>query len=155
MPAEGQGVSGVPLTRDEVLDELDFLASVEHALVVEYLSVCCALGHDLEQQDGGATTRQGRAAAGSAAVLATGEMFHLKGVNRCLLGAGRSPQLGRAASVSGDSVAEIALGPPSRAELVRLLDRMGAIASAVDERYTRLRPAVTSGPLFDGDLLDA
>jgi hypothetical protein len=153
MPAEGQGVAGGPLTRDEVLDELDFLASVEHALVVEYLSVCCALGHDLQQQDGGATTRQGRAAAGAAAVLAIGEMFHLKGVNRGLVGAGRSPQLGRAVSISSDSVAEIALGPPSRAELVRLLDRLGAIASAVDERYARLRPAVTSDALFDGDLL--
>jgi hypothetical protein len=153
MPAEGQGVSGGPLTRDEVLDELDFLASVEHALVVEYLSVCCALGHDLQQQDGGATTRQGRAVAGAAAALAIGEMFHLKGVNRGLVGAGRSPQLGRAASIASDSVAEIALGPPSRAELVRLLDRLGAIASAVDERYARLRPAVTSDALFDGDLL--
>src|ERR671918_407612 len=76
------------------------------------------------------------------------------GDKRGLLGAGRSPQLGRAVSVSSDSVAEIALGPPSRAELVRLLDRLGAIASAVDERYARLGPAVTSDALFDGDLLD-
>jgi hypothetical protein len=154
MPAEAEGVPTRPLTRDEVLDEVDFLASVEHALVVEYLSVCCAFGHDLERQDGGAATEQGRAAAGTAAVLAIGEMFHLKGVNRGLLGAGRSPQLGRAVSVSSDSVAEIALGPPSRAELERLLDRLGAIASAVDERYARLGPAVTSDALFDGDLLD-
>jgi hypothetical protein len=30
-----------------VLRELVFLATVEHALIVEYLSVQCGLGHDL------------------------------------------------------------------------------------------------------------
>ena len=143
-----------PLSREQVLDELEFLATVEHALVVEYLSVCCALGHDLEAKEGGATTKQGRDAAGAASVLAHGQMFHLKVVNRGLVDAGRSAQLGRAASISSDSVAEIALGPPSPAQLERLLEREEAIASAVDERYAGLRPAITSDPVFDGDLLD-
>src|SRR5918996_1730426 len=44
--------------------------------------------------------------------------------------------------------------PPSRAQLGRLLDRLGAIASAVDERYVRLGSAVASDPLFGDDLLD-
>jgi hypothetical protein len=143
-----------PLSREQVLDELGFLATVEHALVVEYLSVCCALGHDLEPVEGGATTPQGHEAAGTASALAQGEMFHLKGVNSGLVDAGGSAQLQRAASISSDSVGEIALGPPSAAQLERLLEREEAIASAVDERYARLRPAVTSSPVFEGDLLD-
>jgi hypothetical protein len=81
-------------------------------------------------------------------------MFHLTAVNRALVEAGRSPQLGRATSISSDAVAETALGPPSRAELERLLARGKAIASAVDQRYWRLRPAVTSHPMFEGGLLD-
>jgi len=64
-----------PLSREDVLDELGFLAMVEHALVVEYLSV-----------------------------------------------------------------------PPSAAQLERLLEREQAITAAVDARYSRLRPAVTSDP---------
>jgi hypothetical protein len=147
-------MSSEPLNREQVLDELDVLATVEHALIVEYLSVGCALGHDMEAEKGGATTTQGRNAAGAASSLAMGQMFHLKGINRGLVDAGRSVQLGRASSISGDSIAEIPLDPPSHAQLERLLEREEAIASAVDERYTRLRPAVTSDPVFEGDLLD-
>lgn len=142
------------LNREQVLDELDFLATVEHALVVEYLSVGCALGHDLEAEEGGATTTQGRDAASAASALAMGQMFRLKGINRGLVDAGRSAQLGRAFSISSESVADIPLDPPSHAQLERVLEREEAIASAVDERYTRLRPAVTSDPVFEGDLLN-
>lgn len=147
-------MAGEPLRREQVLDELELLATVEHALVVEYLSVGCALGHDLAPEEGGATTTQGHAAAVAASILAQGEMVHLRGVNFGLVDAGRSVQLGRAASISSDSVAEIALGPLSPAQLQGLLDREEAIAKAVDERYARLGPAVTSEPVFEGDLLD-
>lgn len=154
MSAEEQNVASGPLSREQVLDDLEFLATVEHALVVEYLSVCCALGHDLESGEGGATTKQGRAAAGAAAGLAQGEMFHLKRINLGLVDAGRSAQLTRATSISSGSVTEIALGPPDLAQLEHLLNREEAIALAVDERYARLRPAVTTDPVFEGDLLE-
>jgi hypothetical protein len=143
-----------PLSREQVLDELEVLATVEHALVVEYLSVGCALGHDLEPEEGGATTNQGRDTASAASALAVDQMFHLRRVNRGLVGAGRSARLERAASISSDSVAEIALGPPSATQLQGLLGREEAIAKAVDERYARLAPAVTSHPVFEGDLLN-
>lgn len=143
------GVASAPLSREQVLDELEFLATVEHALVVEYLSVCCALGHDLTAEEGGATTDQGRAAAGAAAVLAQGEMFHLKRINEALVNAGRSVRLGRAASISSAAGAELPLGPPDPVQLEHLLEHEKVIASAVDERYTRVRPAVTSDPVFE------
>ena len=60
MSATDHGPADSPLTREQVLDELEFLAKVEHALVVECLSVCYALGYDLGADEGGATTRQGR-----------------------------------------------------------------------------------------------
>jgi hypothetical protein len=142
-----------PLTREQVLDELDFLATVEHALLVEYLSVHCALGHDLEPDQGGATTPEGQDAAGAASSLAQGQMIHLRRVNIALAAAGRPPQVGRAASISSDSVGEVALDPPGATQLQRLLEREEAIAWAVDERYGRLSPAVTSDPVFEGDLL--
>lgn len=47
MSAADHGPAGHPLTREQVLDEVDFLAKAEHALVVECLSVCYALGYDL------------------------------------------------------------------------------------------------------------
>jgi hypothetical protein len=83
-----------PLTAEQVLDELEFLATVEHALIVEYLSVCCALGHDLAADEGGATTKQGRDAAGATSALALGEMFRLKHICFALIDAGRLPGMG-------------------------------------------------------------
>jgi len=142
------------LSREEVLDELEFLATVEHALVVEYLSVFCALGHDLEADEGGATTDEGRNAASAASTLAMDEMFRLKNISFGLVDAGRFAQLGRADSISSDASAAIALGPPSAAQLERLLEREQAIAAAVDARYSRLRPAVTSNPVFEEAILD-
>ena len=147
------GVAGL-LSREQVLAELEFLATVEHALIVDYLSVSCALGYDLDAGEGGATTQQGSDAAATASSLAQGEMSHLKGVNLALVAAGGSAHMGRADSISSASVADTPLGPPSVPQLQQLVARGQAIASAVDERYMRLAPAVTSDPVFDGDLLN-
>lgn len=125
-------------SQGQVLDELEFLARVEHTLIVEYLSICYALGHDLEPDQGGATTDQGRNAASTASSLALGQMFHLKNANLALVDSGRSAQLARAASIPGPSSAEIPLGPLTEPQLRQLLERGESIASAVDERYRRL-----------------
>jgi hypothetical protein len=143
------------LTSAQVLDELELLATVEHALVVEYLTVSCALGHDLEPEEGGATSSQGREAAAVASSLALSEMFHLSSINRVLVDAGRSAQLGRASSLAGASGGDVQLDPPTAEQLRTLLQREQAISSAVDWHYARLAPAVTTQPLFDGDLLDS
>jgi hypothetical protein len=130
---------GDPLTREQVLKELNFLATVEHALIVEYLSVQCALGHDLLPEHGGATTDDLRSLANGIGNLAVEQMRHLKSVNSALVDGGRPAQVERA-----DTIAGIALGPPSATQLERLVEREEAIAAAVDERYERLRPAVES-----------
>jgi hypothetical protein len=155
MSAGDQGSSTGMLSREQVLDELEFLATVEHALIVECLSVHCALGHDLTAGQGGPATPQGGDAVTVASGLAQAQMFRLKRINTALLDAGRSAQLGRAASISSATVAEIPLNPPSLEQLQQLLTREEGIGRAVDERYARLAPAVTTEPVFDGDLLNA
>jgi len=140
--------------RARVLDELERLATVEHALVVEYLSVFCALGHDLEADPAaGQAAERAHEAAGAAFNLAVGEMFHLSGINRGLVLAGRRPNLGRASSIAGEAGAEVPLGPPVPARLAPLGERERAIAAAVDARFARLLPAEWPPGLFDPALL--
>jgi hypothetical protein len=46
--------------RESVLNELEVLATMDHALIVENLSIACGLGLDLDEQDSptcGATRR--------------------------------------------------------------------------------------------------
>lgn len=117
----------------------------------------CCLGSGtsrLTAQHGGATTTQGHDLAVAANALAQGEMYHLKAVHRGLIDAVRSPRLARAASISCPPASEIAIGAPTQLQLEAFLDRGEAIASAVDERYRRLSAAVTSDPVFEGDLLE-
>ena len=78
------------LTHERVISELDLLASVEHALCVEYLVIHCALGHDQVPADPGEVAQLVSEAAASAAAVAQDEMRHLHGVNRVLVSAGRA-----------------------------------------------------------------
>src|SRR5262249_2146133 len=66
-----------PLSRDQVVHELEFLLTVEHALIVEYLSVRCAMGYDLDPRDGGPATESGRAAAKASKDLADAQMLRV------------------------------------------------------------------------------
>ena len=102
-----------PLTREQVLEELRFLTTVEHAVIVEDLSLYCALGHDLPADDGGATTQQGSAARDQGFALAQVAMFRYKALQLALVEAGGDPELGRATSVSSDSVPETPWGHPT------------------------------------------
>ena len=129
-----------PLTREQVLEELRFLTTVEHAVIVEDLSLHCALGHDLPAEDGGATTQLGSAARDQGLALAQGAMFRYKALQLALVEAGGDPELGRATSVSSDSVPEIPMAPTDAAQLERFLARAQAIATAVEERYAKLLP---------------
>jgi len=48
----------VAVRREQVLDELELLATVEHALCIEYLTIHAALGHDLGQAIGPSRSRR-------------------------------------------------------------------------------------------------
>ncbi len=107
-----------------VLDELDGLATVEHALLVEYLRVYAVLGQDVEGGDP-------RVFAAADAVLwrSVAAMRQLRRINAALFDAGRPVQVGRA-------------GELSTIEWSRLPEREMEIAAAVDASYSRLRPHV-------------
>ena len=126
----GQDMTSGLLSRGQVLDELEFLATRRRA--DRRVSVGVLRSRSQPRcRGGGATTTQGRNAADTASALAQSQMSHLKDVNHALVAAGRS-QLARAASISSATVAEIPLTPPTQAQLERLVDREEAIASAVD-----------------------
>src|SRR4051812_22494139 len=130
------------LTRDQLLDELEVLAAVEHALVVEWLTVSCALGADLPPEEGGPVTDQAGEAARTAVSLAFAEMRHLSRVCRALVDAGRSPSLDRAVTVTGPA-GVLDLAPPTVADAPALIAREEALAAAVDWGYARLAPSAT------------
>jgi hypothetical protein len=147
------------LGQDQVLDDLDAIAQVEHAMCVEYLTVYCALGRGLVPDEPPPTGRPPsadvvRQAAETAFGLALGEMNHLRKVNAVLTLGGRPPQLRRAAAVTQDPGPPIAVGTPGVAELTSLHEREAAIAAAVDALYGRLSIAVEGAdPPLDEELL--
>ena len=138
------------MTGDEVLAEVGNLAALEHAVIVECLSVHCALGHDLEAAQGGSASPAVRQAAGIASGYAQHVvMDRFKNLNLALLDAGRDAQLDRAPSVAAESGPPIGLDPPTAEQLERLLERERGIASAVDKRYTRLATEIESATGLD------
>src|SRR5262245_24972529 len=126
-----------------VLDEVGRLATVEHALCVEYLRLAYVLGHGLEDPPASAQT---------AIDMATDEMRHLRRANRVLTLGGRHPEVGRATGIGPD----LRFGPLGPAEQAHLADREAALARAVDAAWEALRRTVAQEPaVVDGDLREA
>jgi len=147
--------TGRALTREHVLDALDELARVEHALCVEHLLVYCALGHDLEPFDGSETARRVALAAQAAFSVARIEMSNLHRVNRGLVVGRRAPQLDPATSIGPASGEDIRFGPLGTAALEGVVGRERALAAAVEARYARLVPVTESpDPSIEPELLD-
>jgi hypothetical protein len=123
---------------DTVLDELEVLLTVEHALIVEYLTLQCAFG------PGELST--------TAFGLAAGQMFQVKNVIRALDGKRPFLNLGRATGITGTDGTAISLEPPGEPELLDLLDREESIARAVDAQYAALAPAVADVVEFSDEV---
>jgi hypothetical protein len=102
--------------REQLFDELDHLATVEHALCVEYLLLDCALVD-----------------RGPGFNLALTAMFQLRMLNDALVAAGQAGDLARATEVRGTPPTVFA--PLVAGQLDGILDREYAIAVAVDARY--------------------
>ncbi|HEY2521946.1 MAG TPA: hypothetical protein VGJ19_17700 [Streptosporangiaceae bacterium] len=152
MSSTDPAATGTPLTQHAVLDELEFLATVEHALIVECLTVSYALGYDLDPGEGGPAPGPAADAASAASIQAqVHEMAHFRDISNALVAAGRTARLDRAARLPDDPARAISLDPPDLAELRQLITREQAIAAAVDARYVKLAPAVTSAPVFTDD----
>lgn len=142
-----------PLTSDEFLDELAFLATACHAVLVEALTIQGAAGRDLPGDQSGPVNDAAAGLAQAASSIATSEMFRLRRINDALLAAGHAGETGRAAAISSPSVPEISLAPLTPEQFTDIVPREVAIGRALGERYGRLAPAVTTSPVFTGDLL--
>lgn len=153
MSAAETGGASAPLTSDQVLDELDFLTTVCHAVIVEALTIQGAAGGSRPADEFGPVNEQAERLAEVAGGIAMGEMFRLKRLNDALLAAGRPGETGRATSISSDSVPEISLAPLTPEQFIDIVPRELAIGRAIGERYDRLVPAVTTAPVFSGALL--
>jgi hypothetical protein len=130
------------LTREQVLDELGDLATVAHALCVEYLFMECALGHGVDSP-AGSPPPQTSDAAGAAHSLAVGQMRRLRAIDHLLTVAGRDVDLGRATELRRPApTAAIAFAPLTAAQLDGMLEREHAMAAAVDARYKALQEGV-------------
>jgi hypothetical protein len=86
------------MTRQEVIDELRYLATVEHALCVEYLYAHYSVNAPMRLPDTGVDeqTRRIFATANEVFMIAVDEMRHLRWVNEALDLMQQSPSLGRA-----------------------------------------------------------
>jgi hypothetical protein len=153
MSAAETGGASPPLTSDQVLDELDFLATVCHAALVEALTIQGAAGRDLPEDQFGPINDQADGLARVAENIAMTEMRRLKQINDALLAAGRPGETGRAASISSASVPEISLASLAPEQFIDIVPRELEIGRALGERYARLAPSVTTAPVFSGDVL--
>src|SRR5438128_132232 len=153
MSAAETGGASAPLTSDLVLDELDFLTTVCHAVLVEALTIQGAAGRSRPADEFGPVNDQAEGLAEVAGGIAMNEMFRLKRINDALLAAGRPGETGRAASISSASVPEISLAPLAPEQFIDIVPRELEIGRALGERYARLAPSVAAAPLFSGDLL--
>lgn len=143
------------LTREQVLDELDHLAAVTHAQLVEFLFIACAMGNESQAPQGASSAAvQIADAVGEARSASIGQMRQLLRINEVLVLAGREPNLGRATELRGGPSPGIALAALTAAQLDGLFDRQLTIAQAIDRRYAALRPSVDpdGSPVFDEDL---
>lgn len=126
-------------SREEILDELDHLSTVEHALCAEYLFLHCALGDDLPLPENATEVeRRVGMAAVTAFSLAEDAMRLLRRVCSALTAGGRRPNIRRAGHVRREAQPPLALAPLTAAQLTGFLERERAVALAVDARYARL-----------------
>ncbi|MGI9021698.1 MAG: hypothetical protein ACR2HV_00400 [Acidimicrobiales bacterium] len=143
------------ITRDQILDELEYLAALEHALVVDHLQIYYALGTDENLgAPGGEPSPQGTEAANASFLMAISDMRHFGSVVGVLVRAGRRPAFERARHVLPPAGPAIPLGSLTPAQFHAFTERQEAIASTVDARYASFESVLTSAsPPLDSDLM--
>lgn len=150
-PLEEPVFTGPLLDRDQVVTELRYLATVEHALCVEYLYAHYSLAAPMALPDTGASddTRRIFAAAGEVFAIAVDEMRHLRWVNEALAMLGEPPELGRAERIGRQFNRPFALAPLTPEQLQWFIDVEApsqAVGQGVDGMYVQLQASVDRQP---------
>jgi hypothetical protein len=142
--------STADMTRDEVEEELTYLATVEHALCVEYLFAHYSVDAPLVLPDGAsAIQRRIHTAAHTVFTIAVDEMRHLRWVNEALALLGRPVVLDRAERIGRqfDRPFELAPLTPAQLDWFIEVERPSQTTSTdVDGMYVRLLAAVQRHP---------
>ncbi|MGQ0773926.1 MAG: ferritin-like domain-containing protein [Pseudonocardiales bacterium] len=138
------------LTREQVLDELDYLATVEHALCVEYLFAHYSLAAPMRLPPGAdATTRRVFAAASEVFSIAVDEMRHFRWVNEALFALSRPPNVGRAERIHRQLDRPFTLEPLTAQQLdwfIEIERPSQSTESGIDGMYVRLLVTIDRRP---------
>lgn len=138
------------LTREQVLDELDYLATVEHALCVEYLFAHYSLAAPMQlPPDADPTTRRVFAAASEVFSIAVDEMRHFRWVNEALVLLSRPPNIGRADRIHRQLDRPFTLQPltPQQLDWFIEVERPSqSTESGIDGMYVRLLVTIDRRP---------
>ncbi|MFJ7158159.1 LodA/GoxA family CTQ-dependent oxidase [Streptomyces sp. NPDC101118] len=140
------------LTKAKVIAELKRLATVEHALCVEYLYAHYSLAAPWDlpaSPPPGARTRAVHRAAREVFEVAVDEMRHLRWVNEALGTLGQSPVVGRAAEIDRDGPHPFALRPLTAEQLQWFIDVEAPsqnVGTGVDGMYVRLHQTLVKRP---------
>ncbi len=141
-----------PLTRQKVIAELKRLATVEHALCVEYLFAHYSLDAPRQLPPGtqpGTLTARVHRAADEVFQVAVDEMRHLRWVNEALGTLGEGPVIGRAAEIERDGVHPFALRPLTPEQLQWFIDVEApsqSVGTGVDGMYVQLHQTLVNQP---------
>jgi Ferritin-like len=138
-------------TRDEVVQELRYLATVEHALSVEYLYSHYSLRAPMQQPapDADPVTREIFAAAYEVFLVAVDEMRHLRWANEALSLLGQGPSIGRAERLGRELDHPFELRPLTPEQLQWYIDVEApsqAIGEGIDGMYVRLHVSIDRQP---------
>lgn len=138
-------------TREEVVQELRYLATVEHALSVEYLYSHYSLRAPMEQPspDAEPLIREVFAAAYEVFLVAVDEMRHLRWANEALRLLGDGPSLGRAKRLGRALDHPFELRPLTPEQLQWYIDVEApsqAINEGIDGMYVRLHVSIDKQP---------
>lgn len=139
------------MRRQEVIDELFYLATVEHALCIEYLYAHYSLNAPLRLPETGATQEIKRifAAANEVFMIAVDEMRHLRWVNEALDLLGESPSLGRADYVGRVFQRPFKLKPLTPDQLQWFIDvekPSQSVGEGIDGMYVQLLTSIDQQP---------
>lgn len=139
------------MVRQEVIDELRYLATVEHALCVQYLYAHYSLAAPmiLSETETNAQTRRIFAAANEIFRIAVDEMRHLRWVNEALALLGESPSLDRAERIGRVFNRPFELTPLTPEQLQWFIDveqPSQAINESIDGMYVQLHTSIDLQP---------
>lgn len=140
------------MTRQEVIDELRYMATVEHALCVEYLYAHYSLNAPIKLPESGADaqTRSIFAAADEVFRVAVDEMRHLRWVNEALELLGEKPSVERATCIGRQLQREFSLHPLTPEQLDWFIEvekpSQALNETDIDGMYVRLHTSIGCQP---------